>query len=135
MNVELFAARDLSDYLRYDVPQAQAAIAQRVVAGWLKSNGVPIDSYELVGDVPAEVFSWAVELGAIVHENPGALSSHTTGAETSSWILTRRADIRAEIEAWLARSGGQVALGAPQGSFPAPSTWPDPAVAPRRWPW
>lgn len=120
----LFSAGDLSQFLQYQVSKEAAAIAERVAAGWLKSaTGVE----QWPEQLPVEVFSWAIELGAIAHENPGGLSSKTVNNRTSQWALGKRSEILAAAAAYT--RGGVANLGGPQGRFPPPTPWPDPAGA------
>lgn len=124
----LFTDRELSAYLHYEVSVEDADIAERVVRGWLRS-ATGRDDW---GDpVPDEVFSWAVELAAIAHENPnGALISTTTGATTDQFGSARRQEILNEAAS--SRTGGS-GRAAPQGCFPAAAPWPDAAGATAPW--
>lgn len=115
----LFTATDLTNLLHYEVSEASAVIAERVVVGWLKAAGVDVT----VDPVPEEVFSWAVELGAIAHENPSGLSESELGDARDVFSAERRREILADAAAAPASSG----LGRPQGSFPSAACWPDPA--------
>ena len=123
----LFTPSELADYLQYPVDQSAGVMAERVVAGWFAdaSGGTQIPA-----QLPPQLFSWAIELGAIAHENPGALWSETTGDKTSLWDRARRAEILGFIAVW---AGGTAPNGVPhpQGSFPKARAYPDPA---ERWP-
>lgn len=122
--VVLFSQTELSDHLQYQVTAAAAVSAERVVWGWLKqATGLS----ERPDPVPEEMFSWAVELGAIAHENPGGLSTSTTGDEQSQWDRARRAEI---LDAAASGGTGTPARDAPRGRFPAAQSWPDPACPP-----
>lgn len=124
--VALFTADDLGDFLQVDVSTTAAAAVERVVWGWLK---VPLGLSERPDPVPDEVFSWAVELGAIAHENPAGLAAYQLGGERSQFSVERRREI---LDA--AASGGGIGTSGgglrPRGSFPAASCWPDPI---RHW--
>lgn len=115
----LFTASELSTYLGYDVSGEAADIAERVAAGWLTAAGVDTTVFP----IPHEVFSWAVELAAIAHENPGGLSESSTG---DRWNLARRGEILAAAAEHAATVAGRVTGLQPRGSFPDPSPWPDP---------
>jgi hypothetical protein len=113
----LFSTAELTDYLQYTVTDAQAAIAERVVWGWMKPL-LGLD--DRPSPVPEDVFSWAVELGAIVHENPnGSVTASSTGA-TSDTFGPRRQEILNDVALW----GGGTAT-APRGSFPPANYWPE----------
>lgn len=133
MATVLFTAPDLTDYLQRPVDDASARIAARVVRGWLLAAGYP-DWND--GPISEGLFSAALELGAIAIDNPnGDVSSSTTGSETDVYRGRRRAEIIAEALA----GGGGGGRGAPQGCFPEPSCWPDPADRRRtyhdQWHW
>jgi hypothetical protein len=120
--VLLFTAGDLGEWLGRTVGNGKATMVERVVWGWLK----PVLGAETRPDpVPAEVFSWAVELGAIAHENPAGLSSKELGPGKAAFSAERRAEILRDADAY---GGGTSAL-SPQGSFPPAPVYPDPA----RW--
>ena len=75
----LFTAKDLADFLQYPVEDATAAIDERVVSGWLAEEGL---TYTGSDTVPDQVFSWALELGAIVHENPTSSTTDQTAGQS-----------------------------------------------------
>ena len=116
----LFDGEELSAHLQYEVSDAAAASAERVVWGWLKG---PLGLTERPNPVPDEVFSWAIELGAIAHENPAGLSEQTTGDETNRWALARRAEILDDARS----SSAATSTTGPRGNFPRAHSWPDPA--------
>lgn len=112
----LFVASDLTEPLGHVVSETKAAAAERVVWGWLK----PILGGEARPDpVPDEVFSWAVELGAIYLENPSGLASYQLGAERLGFSAERRAQILIE-----AAGDTPGSASTPRGSFPEPSVYP-----------
>lgn len=116
----LFTADDLTGWLGRTVTASRAAAVERVVWGWLK---LALGLSDRPEPVPAEVFSWAVELGAIAHENPSGLSSEQLGPAQRAFSAERRAEILAAAE-----FGGSSATGLqPQGSFPPAPRYPDPA--------
>ncbi|MGI8682068.1 MAG: hypothetical protein ACR2JO_08055 [Mycobacteriales bacterium] len=114
----LFTAAELSDFLHGPVTPEAAVSVERVVWGWLK----PVLGVSARPDpVPAEVWSWAIELGAIAHENPAGLTLYQLGTERSQFSAERRGAILAE-----ASDEGVSGSGSPRGSFPPPLAWPDP---------
>jgi len=118
----LFSADDLGDLLQGSVTEAAAAAAERMAWGWLK----PVLDIEVrPSPVPAEVFAWAVELGAIAHENPAGLSVYQLADERSQYSDERRNEILVT-----AAAGGRVNTNGgtptPRGAFPAAPCWPDP---------
>lgn len=122
----LFTAADLTDFAQYPVSESAATIAERVAWGWLK------DATRLTtrpAPVPEEMFSWAIELGLIAHENPGGLSDDTLGDATQRWDRARRAEILARAAAWASGAGAD-GTPKPRGAFPKALPWPDPAACP-----
>ncbi len=119
----LFTHTDLTDHLHQRVTVEAAYAAERLVWGWLKPV---LGLAERPDPVPDEVFSWAIELGGIAHENPAGLSSQQLGSLQRSFSVERRAQILAEAGA--GASHGSTSS-APRGSFPAAQPWPDPARA------
>ncbi len=116
----LFTAAELSGHLQKTVTAEAAASCERVVWGWLKPA---LGLTERPNPVPDEVFSWAIELGGIAHENPAGLASYQLGAERIAYSAERRAEILAD-----AADGGRPGTGgAPRGSFPPACAWPDQA--------
>lgn len=116
----LFQPQDLANFLRTNVDESAAITAERVVWGWLRPV---LGLTERPYPVPDEVFSWALELGAIAHENPAGLSYYQLGAERSGFSSERRAEILTDAGG---SAGGSAALSAPMGAFPTAEGWPDP---------
>lgn len=115
----LFTAEELAEYLGTTVTEARAYMVERIVWGWLKPVLALTDRPDPVSD---EVFSWAIELAAIVHENPAGLSSQQLGPGSQTYSLERRQEILAEVAA----GGGSITtVHAPQGSFPDALDYPD----------
>lgn len=119
----LFTAGELTDFLHYTVSAEKAAIAERVASGWLKGA---TEVTEWPEPTPDALFSWAIELGAIAHENPGGLAAQTSGDTTDQWALARRSEI---LAAAAQAYGPKVSAAGPGGSFPPAQGWPDPAVS------
>ena len=118
----LFQPGDLASFLHKEVNLAEADVAERVVWGWLRPV---LGLTDRPSPVPDEVFSWAVELGAIAHENPMGLSVKQIGPFRYDYSEERRTEILAEVSGYAASVGG-VSMAAPQGSFPLAVAWPDP---------
>jgi hypothetical protein len=125
----LFSADELGDFLHCSVTVAAATSVERVVWGWLKPV---LGLTERPDPVSEELFSWAIELGAIAHENPSGLSRYQLADEMQWYSAERRNQILDE-----AGSGGTPGgVPKPRGNFPTEEcpSWPDPARArPRRW--
>lgn len=113
----LFNAEELGDHLHQQVSIQAAAAAERLVWGWLKR---PLGLTQRPDFVSDELFSWAIELGGIAHENPSGLSYYQLGPERYGFSVERRGEILAE-----AASGHTAAHGGPLGSFPPAEAWPD----------
>lgn len=123
MTTQLFTATDLGNMLQCSVTDEAAAAAERLAWGWLKPV-LGITTEDRPDPVTAELFAWAIELGAIAYENPAGLSAYQLGDERSQFSAERRNEILAT-----AAAGGKVTssgVPSPRGSFPAPECWPDP---------
>lgn len=115
----LFSASDLNALPDVDdVSAEEAGILERIVWGWLKPV---LGLSERPATVPDEMFSWAIELAAIAHENPKGLTYYQLGEERSGYSAERRAQILAEVGA------GGLATPRPTGCFPPARAYPDPA--------
>jgi hypothetical protein len=120
--VTLFTAGELTEYLGQAVTQAEASIAERVAAGWLaEATGVTV----WPDPPPAQVFSWAIELAAIAHDNPAARASRTVDGITDAYSRDRWSQIMAAARSSSLATGPAAAVG-PVGSFPQAVEWPDP---------
>lgn len=118
----LFTAKALSDFIREPVDDATADQVEKVVWGWL-TGPLGLDEHAARPDpVGAQLYAWALELGAIAHENPSGLSSYQLGGEQRGYSAERRAEILAEVKS--SRSGASA--GSPTGCFPPPLAYPDP---------
>lgn len=109
----LFTAVELSDQLGQTVTDARAAAVERIVWGWLKPV---LGLTERPAEISDELFSWAIELGGIAHENPAGLSYYQLGDERYGFSAERRVEILTEA----ASSGPAASAGGPLGSFPPP---------------
>lgn len=115
----LFTADDLTSWLGRDVTEGKAATIEQVVWGWLKPA---LKAETRPSAVPDEVFSWAIELAAIAHENPAGLSSQQLGDEQQAFSIERRNEILREASS--GASGGALS---PRSNFPPARPYPDPA--------
>ena len=140
MATQLFSKEDLEAYLQRSKQQLppgidpstpiddQALIDQRtydvvhrVVNGWLlDATGLQ----DWPTPVPPQVFSWAVELGAIAHENPASASTDTTDRISVQWSETRRNSILNRAAEWARNLPAAAAVASPVGSFPPPAPLP-----------
>lgn len=121
-DTRLFTASDLTTWLRKQSPisEESAAMTEQVVWGWLKpALGLP----DRPSPVPAEVFSWAIELGAIAHENPAGLSSQQLGNSQKQFSAERREQILERAGRGTETSSGL----SPRGNFPSAPAYPDSA--------
>jgi len=116
----LFNELELGDWLRKPVTETRAAMAERVVWGWLKPR---LGLSDRPSPVPDEVFAWAIELGGIVYENPAGLNARQMGQFQEQFSAERRDQILDEV----ARSTQGTATAQPAGSFPEALDYPDPA--------
>lgn len=119
----LFTAADLNALPNITgVTEAEATAVEAVVWGWLSPI---LNVTERPDPVSPQLFSWALELGAIYRANPEGLSSYSLESERSVYSSERRDEILQT-----AAGGGTTAPGAalkPIGSFPAARAYPDPA--------
>lgn len=111
-DTRLFTAADLGDLLQKTVTDTAAAAAETLVWGWLRPV---LGLAERPNPVSEEVFSWAIELGAIAHENPAGFESYQLGQERIQFSAERRTAIL--IEAGGVPGGQETG---PIGSFPPP---------------
>lgn len=115
----LFDENDMTEWLGKPVTQQRAASVERVVWGWLKPI---LGSAERPDPVPAEVYSWAIELGGIAHENPKGLARRELGPYTEQFSTERREEILDEARNSPSTGGGSLK---PTGCFPEPLDYPD----------
>ncbi len=116
---ELFTAANLGHLLGKAVDADKAAMAEQIVWGWLSG---PLSITERPDPVTPQVFSWALELGAIAYENPAGLSSKQLGTSQQAFSSERRTEI-------LETAAGSTPASAlrPRGKFPPPRCYPDAA--------
>lgn len=110
---DLFDLGDLPLWLQ--VPQVNeeaAALYRRAVNGWLRTATGLSDWPD---PVPDDLWGWAIELAAMVVDNPTMVNTETVGATTTQFgNRARRAEILAEAR------HVYNAAGKPQYSFPEP---------------
>lgn len=112
---ELLAPSDLRDHLQAQLPEAQALSAIRVATGHLKAaTGLTV----WPDPVPDALWAWALELAALVIDNPTGRQSDEAGDVVASWPARRRAEILAAAAQAYGRASG------PRGTFPPSPLWP-----------
>lgn len=158
MPADLFTREDLEHYLQLQAQPADGSpetgsppgvadvtyrVIHKLVAGWLRDAAElsptavwPWDLTDSSGPVPGEVFGWAVELAAIVHENPSAADRDRTDRAEIEWDGRARVEeVLARVRRWARRNNigeeDQDAPPRPRGSFP-PSTRVDQVDQPYR---
>lgn len=124
--MSLLTPQDVRDLVpQEDFSDQQLAVTMRLVAGWLRED---TGLTELPDPIPDTHALWApaLELVALVAENPTSLASRTAGPTTQAWPQARRRDaIRARVSlTYRGSSGG------PAGDFPPALPWPDGRVFP-----
>lgn len=127
----LFDAATLGHFLGKPglVTNERAEVVERVVWGWL-APVLGLTERPSTGTAEHDrVFSWAIELGAIAHENPAGRSAKELGTSRSAFSEERRRDILADAAGF----GSGIAPGNPQGDFPPAPVYPDPALSARCW--
>jgi hypothetical protein len=120
----LFTSDDLGSWLGSSVDPGRGEVVERVVWGWLRP--ILLEGAERPADVSPELFSWALELGAIAYENPAGLSSKQFGDVAEAYGGERRDEILEAV------AGSSIGIGAlpgssvhPRGSFPSARPYPD----------
>lgn len=120
----LFTAADLGNLLGTTVDAGKHALVERVVWGWLRPI-LDVDARPV--PVPDELFSWAIELGAIAHENPDGRTAKQIGPFKDQYSVERRKEILAEVQEHVDSNNPDGDPSAPTGYFPPPLPYPDPA--------
>jgi hypothetical protein len=113
---------DLRAFLpQYDLPDDQVDLVILIVRGWL----LDATDLDVLPDPMGEVlWAAAVELAGLLASNPESLAQKTIGPTSRSWPLGPRRD--AVIDRL--RQRYRRARMAPQGAYPPPPVYPDPAV-------
>jgi hypothetical protein len=105
---------------QHDLPDEQVDIIIDLVRAWL----LDASGLDALPD-PLDDVLWAaaVELAGLMADNPTSLMSRQTGPTGAMWPQrNQRESILNRV-----RSRYRAKRMAPQGSYPAPSTWPQPA--------
>lgn len=111
----LVSPAELESYRQAPVDAGTAETAIKVAEGWLRAaTHFSVDWPE---PVPGQLWAWAVELAALVVDNPGGLLSQTVGGQTTAWAVARRQEI-------LAAAAAEYPKAQPSGSFPPAVPWP-----------
>lgn len=97
----------------FDAERAELAI--RVAGGWLRRVTGPAPWPD---PPPEDLWSGYLELAGLAYDNPTSMAQRGTGAETDGYVITRRAEILADVAASLRASP------APVGVFPPAPAWP-----------
>lgn len=123
----LFSAADLTELLGEEVSTDSAAIAERMAWGWLAPI-LGIAAWPVAQTpVPAELFAWALELGAIAWANPTGTTGQSDGPFAVQFSLARRQEILDEVRA-SDLAAARFRPAAPVGRFEDPEPYPDPAL-------
>ena len=110
-----------------DFSDEQLDVTMRLVAGWLREASGQTTLAEPLPDTDP-LWSPALELVALVAENPTSLASRTSGPTSRTWPQARRRDaILAGV-----RAAKAAASTTPFGDFPDALCWPDPPLG-GRW--
>lgn len=117
---ELFTAAELGNLLGTTVSAERHTQVERIVWGWLRPA---LKAEDRPDPVTPEVYAWALELGAIAHENPAGLSSQQLGSSQRAFSSERRAEILSDAAA--GGSSSATSTPPPRGSFPAARAYPD----------
>lgn len=120
----LLTLQDVRDLVpQEDFSDGQLTVTFKLVAGWLReaSGRTDVDSGTQLVDTDL-LFSPALELVALVAENPTSLASRAVGPTSRTWPQARRRDAILER---VRRTYGQSAAA---GEFPDAQCWPDPAL-------
>lgn len=106
-----------------NIPVRQLSAAQRMVAGWLKSDAGLATTPVLLTD-DDDLFPAAFELVVLLVTNPELLAQKAVGPTSRSWPVAQQRDaIRAGV-----REAARRSAGGPRGSFPPAQAYPDPAL-------
>lgn len=122
----LLANKDVRDLVpQENFTDDQLTVTMRLVAGWLRDATGLTELPDPLTDTHA-LWSPALELVALVAENPTSLASKTVGPTSRTWPQARRRDAILDR----VRSVYASSTGGPAGSFPDALPWPDPKVFP-----
>jgi hypothetical protein len=121
---DLFDLPALANKLQAEVDTGSAIEARRIAQAWL---GTATQLTVWPSPIPEDLRTWALELAALVYDNPSWLEQEQVGDVVSRWALNRRAEILTEARRTYATGA---ATGSGLGSFPDPDPWPDPVDNP-----
>lgn len=128
---EIVTPAELAAHLdRGILPPTKAASACRVASGWL--YGVIRPTVWPPVPIPDDLWGWALELAAMAYDNPTGADSASLGDLTLNWGAAARERREQILAQATAAYGGTNTSAGPQGSFPDPEDYPDPAYV--RWP-
>lgn len=107
---------------QHDLPDQQLDIVIGLVRGWL----LDATNLDVLPDpLPEWLWASAVELAALLADNPGSLAQKTSGPTSRSWPMTSRRDaIIARV-----RQRYRALRLAPTGSYPNAPVYPEPVYA------
>src|SRR5690349_18516111 len=90
--MSLLAPKDVRDLVpQEDFSDDQLTVTMRLVAGWLREDTGLTELPDPIPDTHA-LFAPALELVALVAENPTSLASKTAGPTSRAWPQARRRD-------------------------------------------
>jgi len=118
---DLFDLVSLANKLQRDLDTASAEEARRIAQAWLGS-ATALTVWPT--PVPEDLRAWALELAALVYDNPAWLVSEQVADTATTWFLARRNEILSEARQ--AYGTGGAASGRAVGCFPDPACLPDP---------
>lgn len=102
------------------IPTGTYEVIARVVDGWLLDATGHAAWPTWQDGVPPQLFAWALELGAIAHENPASAVSDTVDRQSAAWNENRRTTILARAAAWASDTPAAPLQPSPRGTFPPP---------------
>lgn len=116
MATPIVTPKQVADFLQQDADTMRVDWvdnAIRIAIGWLRGR-CGFEQWPL-DPLPEDVWAWAVELAALVYDNPTLVSSSTVGGQTVAYgaVAARRREILAEAEGVYPRLAGR-----PVGEFP-----------------
>lgn len=126
----LIAPADLGTWMGRTLDDARATASIRISEGWLlaETRMDPWPTTDLGDIIPEDLRSWCLELSALCYvNNPKSMTQRQVGGVVTAWEPTEMAKRAAILSAARARYN---TMNMPQGSFPCPERWPDPA-----YPW
>jgi hypothetical protein len=117
---DLFDLPALGHKLQAQIDTGSAIEARRIAQAWLASA---TRLTEWPTPIPEDLRAWALELAALVYDNPSWLEMEQVEGNISRWALSRRNEILREARE---RYGAAAGIFGPLYAFPEVSAWPDP---------